>query len=48
MADELFGKKTMNMTSKHLIATRAWEFYLENKTEENHKRFVKICKRLYK
>lgn len=42
------SKKLLTATVKSWISDRAWQYYLEHKTEENHKRFITICNRLYK
>ena len=43
----LLGKKSMEAVNRSWIADQAWQYYLKHKTPENHKRYVKICKRLF-
>ncbi|QDI74021.1 hypothetical protein QIT55_gp35 [Nitrosopumilus spindle-shaped virus] len=47
MAVLKFDDSFMTATYKSILADRAWKYYLENKTEENHQRYVEICKRLF-
>lgn len=39
--------KMMSATYKSILASRAWQYYIENKTIENEKRYYKICRKLF-
>jgi len=43
----VFDGSVMSATYKSILAHRSWLYYLEHKTEENHQRYVEICKRLF-
>ena len=38
---------TMTAMYKSILADRAWQYYLDHKTEENHARYLEICERLF-